>query len=708
MRVTRRAGGSPRLPRPRGRRRAPAPAPSPPPTFEEVWAGPAEGGGSGRRGRGPARDERAPPHAHGAQRRGPRDARPRLRPARGGEARRRRARRGRGGVPQRGDRRARASRTATSGSPGAPAEGAARRRPERQRDDRRRRRLPRHRPRAGERPRPATVAWLLLAFAPRVDGRGRARARATAALLLHDIEEWLGPGRGARRRRSRSLLLLLLLPVVTFQGWGWLPLWWLALLFAYLGLGGARLVAWRSSASLAVGPAVTSLEFRLRTVENPLFRAGLAAVEGVPDGAAHRAARAGGGRATPRIATSRTCSARRASGPAATRRRPSSTAGMLAAYAGRRVRAEQPREPRVRARGVRQRARPLQGRHRVGRRAPRSRRPPTTTSRSRTCRSSTTRPTTRRARTPTGSRAGSWRATTAGSTTRGDYAVVDLGLQPEQVWAKFAGAASGVAARNVVAGGAAAAAGGGACSRSMANRFAGRARRLPAGGAPGGAAGAGRRRSPLHCASAAPPFCRRCHLGAGERRPVLAVLPPVRRARRRLGARAQPEDGRGAARPRRGGERVFRALSLAGSRRRATSTRAARSWGGSRSSAWYAVVGARSSPSRLVPFTEVSSRLVAAVVAGRRRRSLLAGTWLVANRLDAGLRRRAAVRRPAPRRARAGPGGLSDGPRRDDPRLRPARHLPAHRAAAEDRPPHAHEREGRRERHRRRSRTAWW
>ena len=47
------------------------------------------------------------------------------------------------------------------------------------------------------------------------------------------------------------MLLLLLLPVATFQGWGWLPLWWLALLFVYLdraekalvfgrGGGGAR------------------------------------------------------------------------------------------------------------------------------------------------------------------------------------------------------------------------------------------------------------------------------------------------------------------------------------------------------------------------------------------------------------------------------------------------------------------------------------
>ena len=51
-------------------------------------------------------------------------------------------------------------------------------------------------------------------------------------LLLHDAREWLGPA----HHRSAALalfLLLLLLPVATFQGWGWLPLWWLALLYSY-------------------------------------------------------------------------------------------------------------------------------------------------------------------------------------------------------------------------------------------------------------------------------------------------------------------------------------------------------------------------------------------------------------------------------------------------------------------------------------------
>ena len=41
-----------------------------------------------------------------------------------------------------------------------------------------------------------------------------------------------------------------------------------------------------SRRALAVGPVVTSLDVRLRTARNPLFRAALAAVESVPDGAA--------------------------------------------------------------------------------------------------------------------------------------------------------------------------------------------------------------------------------------------------------------------------------------------------------------------------------------------------------------------------------------------------------------------------------------
>jgi len=130
----------------------------------------------------------------------------------------------------------------------------------------------------------ATVAGLLAAL-------GVAWAVATAlllrhgGLLLHDLEEWLGPAQS--RSASRALfLLLLLLPVTTFQGWSWLPLWGLALLFAYVDWRERALVLAVLAATLAVGPAVSSLEARLRTARNPLFNAALAAVESAPGPAA--------------------------------------------------------------------------------------------------------------------------------------------------------------------------------------------------------------------------------------------------------------------------------------------------------------------------------------------------------------------------------------------------------------------------------------
>ncbi|MFI4945350.1 MAG: tetratricopeptide repeat protein, partial [Burkholderiales bacterium] len=103
-------------------------------------------------------------------------------------------------------------------------------------------------------------------------------------LLFHDIQEWLGPA----HHRSASialLLLLLLLPIATFQGWGWLPLWWLALLFAYLDSRERALALLIGAFTLAVGPGVSTLDERLRTARNPLYHSALAVAESVPDGA---------------------------------------------------------------------------------------------------------------------------------------------------------------------------------------------------------------------------------------------------------------------------------------------------------------------------------------------------------------------------------------------------------------------------------------
>lgn len=101
-------------------------------------------------------------------------------------------------------------------------------------------------------------------------------------LLLHDIEEALGPVYG----HPGALVLFafaLLLPLLLFQGWGWLPLWWLALLLPYMTLAERVVLLLPAAFCLGTGPALDSLEKRLLALDNPLFRAGLISVEGASD-----------------------------------------------------------------------------------------------------------------------------------------------------------------------------------------------------------------------------------------------------------------------------------------------------------------------------------------------------------------------------------------------------------------------------------------
>jgi tetratricopeptide (TPR) repeat protein len=101
-------------------------------------------------------------------------------------------------------------------------------------------------------------------------------------LLLHDLEEELGPTRGQAFARA-VFFVLLLLPVMAFQGWAWLPLWWLALLFLYMNKTEQAVTALVLLLSLGAGPVSKSLETRILAKRNPVFRAAMRTAEGGAD-----------------------------------------------------------------------------------------------------------------------------------------------------------------------------------------------------------------------------------------------------------------------------------------------------------------------------------------------------------------------------------------------------------------------------------------
>ena len=101
-------------------------------------------------------------------------------------------------------------------------------------------------------------------------------------LLLHDLEESFGGG----RMPAVPIIIfaaLLLLPALTLQGYGWLPFWWLTLLFVYMSGLEKAVAAVLMLLGLAVGPLVTSLQDASLAQQNPLFRASLSSLEGGPD-----------------------------------------------------------------------------------------------------------------------------------------------------------------------------------------------------------------------------------------------------------------------------------------------------------------------------------------------------------------------------------------------------------------------------------------
>jgi tetratricopeptide (TPR) repeat protein len=107
-------------------------------------------------------------------------------------------------------------------------------------------------------------------------------------LLQHDIEESVASG-GLKPYAFGIYVALLLLPVITFQGYAWLPFWWLTLLFLYVGPVEKAVAGVALAATLAVEPAFSGFEDRALAFQNPLFRASAQAVEGGPDARASAA-----------------------------------------------------------------------------------------------------------------------------------------------------------------------------------------------------------------------------------------------------------------------------------------------------------------------------------------------------------------------------------------------------------------------------------
>ena len=181
--------------------------------------------------------------------------------------------------------------------------------------------------RRAERAAPAdTIGWLLFAFAVSPGRVGIALLSRKGGLLRHDLEEWLGPAR--RRSAARAAA------GAAAAAGGELP--GLGMAAAVVARAALRVSGQGERAVAAVlaarrpqpsGPTASSLDARLRTANNPLYSAALAAVEGVPDRGRARAPRAGGAGRPAGPGPGVPARVRRASAPATTTRRPSTTAG---------------------------------------------------------------------------------------------------------------------------------------------------------------------------------------------------------------------------------------------------------------------------------------------------------------------------------------------------------------------------------------------
>ena len=125
------------------------------------------------------------------------------------------------------------------------------------------------------------VPVLLLSLLATTIVFGLAMVIRYGSLLKHDFEESFGPGRQALALGVSAVILLL--PAMVFQGWAWLPLWWLAMLFIYMSRTERTVSVLLLVLCVASAPLVKTMEARLLAQQNPLFWASLGGLEGGPD-----------------------------------------------------------------------------------------------------------------------------------------------------------------------------------------------------------------------------------------------------------------------------------------------------------------------------------------------------------------------------------------------------------------------------------------
>ena len=465
-------------------------------------------------------------------------------------------------------------------------------------------------------------------------------------LLWHDLEEWLGPSQS----RSASLalfLLAVLLPLAAFQGWGWLPLWWLAILFPYFSRAEKLVSVAALAGTLAVGPALEMIERWEVTARNPLYRAAVAAVEGEPD-PREAAVLEAAAIADPedRDLAYLLGSAWRRSG------RVDSAAALYRELLTRDPADAVARNNLANLEFAHGRYESALERYREGAEAGGA--PEVAATSFYNLSIAHLEKFEYQAFNEAKANADRLAASRVAAYDRwkyesGDYAVVDMGLSGDDVWTKFAGVGDGVGARNVWAGGVAPGAPVGL--GSLANRFTAAALILVLV-ALGVSLLRGSKAFTVHCSRCGTPFCRHCHLGnvVGELCSQCHHLFVVRDgvsgpARNRKMQDVQAREARRS--------RLFRVLSVVSPG--AGHLYARQTFlGVALVTAWYSVI-AGLVIMHVMPLTEVSSRLTPPwwwVLLG----ATLVVIWVLANRLrpefDVGL-----PKGSKSRRLRAGQGG---------------------------------------------------